>query len=356
MANPEHLAILEDALDNKDINVWNKWRKDSRFIHPDLSYVNLSYANLGKVNLSYANFYKANLSYADLSYSDLSYADLSVATLYNADLRSSNLRYTDLSSANLGKANLGKADVSSADLRKTNLLEVDFTGVDFEKTIFNITQFNSADLSTVKNLDKADVQDPCTIGIDTLYKSQAILGESWFQDFLRECGVPDTMVTYASSLVVKPFDYYSCFISYSSKDEDFCQELQSRMKREGLRVWFAPEEMKGGRKIHEQIFEAIHYHDKLILVITEASMNSNWVELEIKRARKREQTENRRVLFPIMLTSYEQIQDWELITSDGEDLAEEIRQYYIPNFSNWKDYDAFTREFDKLIDALKADD
>jgi hypothetical protein len=38
---------------------------------------------------------------------------------------------------------------------------------------------------------------------------------------------------------------------------------------------------------------------------------------------------------------------------DG-DLAEEIRKYHIPDFSNWKDHDAFEVAFAKLEKDLRA--
>ena len=43
--------------------------------------------------------------------------------------------------------------------------------------------------------------------------------------------------------------------------------------------------MKAGRKIHDQIVEAIRLHDKLLLILSEHSMKSRWVAEEIKRAR-----------------------------------------------------------------------
>ena len=64
-------------------------------------------------------------------------------------------------------------------------------------------------------------------------------------------------------------------------------------RRKGVRCWFAPEEMKAGRKLHEQIHEAIRLHDKLLLILSEHSMNSNWVGTEILKARKRQIEENR---------------------------------------------------------------
>jgi hypothetical protein len=113
--------------------------------------------------------------------------------------------------------------------------------------------------------------------------------------------------------------------------------------------------MKGGKKIHHQIEDAIKVHDKLLLVLSEHSMNSNWVENEIVKARKRELTEDKQVLFPLGLCEFKNIKNWELFYADeGRDLGREIREYFIPDFSNWKDHDSYKKAFDKLLKDLKA--
>ena len=52
------------------------------------------------------------------------------------------------------------------------------------------------------------------------------------------------------------------------------------MQDAGLRVWFAPHDIQGGKKVHEQIDDAIHVYDKLLLVLSTHSMKSPWVEHE----------------------------------------------------------------------------
>ena len=127
------------------------------------------------------------------------------------------------------------------------------------------------------------------------------------------------------------------------------------MRAEHLRVWFAPEDVKGGEKLYEQIDRAIQMHDRLLIVLSEESLKSKWVMTEIRRARRTELREGRRKLFPIRLCSYEQLRDWECLDADsGEDLAVEVRGYFIPDFSNWKDHDAFESAFDKLLKDLRA--
>ena len=127
------------------------------------------------------------------------------------------------------------------------------------------------------------------------------------------------------------------------------------MVQEKLRVWYAPEDMRGGRKSIDQIDQAIRVHDKLLLVLSRASMASDWVLHEIRRAVEREKHEKQQVLFPIGLAPWKDIQAWTAFDSDmGKDLAKVVREYHVPAFSRWKDQDAFEAAFARLIGDLKA--
>ena len=87
------------------------------------------------------------------------------------------------------------------------------------------------------------------------------------------------------------------------------------------------------------------------------SMNSEWVKTEIANARQREVTQKRQILFPIRLVDFETIRNWTYFDADtGKDSAREIREYFIPDFSNWKDHDSFEQAFTRLLRDLKADD
>ena len=146
----------------------------------------------------------------------------------------------------------------------------------------------------------------------------------------------------------------SCFISYSTKDEAFCQKLHDRMVDAGLKVWFAPESLKQGDKLYEQIKDGIARHDRLLIVLSKHSMNSEWVKTELRHARKREVADKCQILFPVRLCSFKKIKEWELFDADtGKDIAVEIREYFIPgDFEKWKDDDVFDEACNKLIADL----
>ena len=126
------------------------------------------------------------------------------------------------------------------------------------------------------------------------------------------------------------------------------------MQDEHLRVWRDSEDLKGGRKAHEQVEQEIGNHDKLLLVLSEASMQSGWVKTEIRHPGSAN-GKKKRVLFPISLVPFETLKKWKCFDPDaGEDMACEIREYYIPDFTNWKDHDSFEAAFKRLLNDLKA--
>jgi hypothetical protein len=64
----------------------------------------------------------------------------------------------------------------------------------------------------------------------------------------------------------------------------------------------------------------------------------------------------RQVLFPIALVPYSRIKTWKLFDAEtGIDSAREIREYFIPDFSNWKDHGSYAKAFDRLVRDLKAE-
>ena len=117
-------------------------------------------------------------------------------------------------------------------------------------------------MSGVKGLDTLNHVGPSSIGIDTIYKSKGKIPLA----FLRGAGVPENLIEYMASLVGSGIEFYSLFISYSTKDQEFAERLHNDLQAKGVRCWFAPHRMQGGKKVYEQIDEAIRVYDKLLPV------------------------------------------------------------------------------------------
>jgi hypothetical protein len=355
MDRDEALKLLQGGPDG--VAEWNRRRSAGESI-PDLCNVSLAKSSLRGARLDEVNLNGADLRWADLKgakFRDakLAGADFRWAHLDGADLRGASMRGARLREAKL-EAKLFKTDLREADLRGANLCGADLREADLGGSRCLKTIFADVDLSEAKGLESVKHEGPSTLGTDTILRSRGKISEA----FLRGCGVPEQWIEYLPSLVgaMSPIQFYSCFISHSSKDEEFAQRLHARLVQARLRVWFAPEDMRGGRKSIDQIDQAIRVHDKLLLVLSEASMSSDWVKHEVVKAVAREKAEKRQVLFPISLVGFNAIKEWTAFDSDlGRDLAKVVREYHVPDFSKWKKHDAFEAGFKKLLRDLNRE-
>ena len=340
-ANLIRADLYEADLTGADLNEANLSRGDQW----EMEIANLSGEDLGEAYMtSGVQLSRTNFSWAKLCNTNLSGADLSEANLTGADLNSANLIEALLYEVNFDGTNLVKTDFSNADLgdakfHRTNLNKADFTNVKMERTIFL-----DVDLSVVKGLDSVLHRGPSYIDIYTLYRSRGNISEV----FLRGIGAPDIFITYAASLTGEAIQYYSCFISHSSQDEAFAQRLHADFQQKGVRCWFAPEDMKIGDKIRLAIDQSIRIHDKLLIILSENSLNSEWVESEVERAFEEERKRKQTVLFPVRLD--------EAVMETNQPWAAEIRRTrHIGDFSRWRDHDAYQAAFERLLRDLKAE-
>jgi CheY-like chemotaxis protein len=93
---------------------------------------------------------------------------------------------------------------------------------------------------------------------------------------------------YTSIMSPKAIEFYSVFISYSSKDDKFAKKLHGDLQARGILTWFAPENVKTGDPFRLKIDEAIRLYDKLLVILSDASIRSTWVEAEVEAAFERE--------------------------------------------------------------------
>ncbi len=336
MANPEHLAILRQGVD-----VWNEWntKYHPNKVKPDLSGANLAHENLRDIILS-----DVDLSNADLSEASLINATLVRTNFTRANLVKTELDGADFHQATLWQANLKGAFLSGSSFNYTDLEEANFTYATVDQTVFG-----DVDLRNVKGLKSIRHQGPSLISTTALVRSGGNIPEV----FLRKAGVPDSIIEYSHSLLTNPIEYYSCFISYSSKDQDFADRLYADLQDKGVRCWFAPHDLKIGDRFADRIEQSIRIYDKLLIILSKNSVRSIWVEDECRAAMEKEsrfreeQQLDKTVLFPIKID--EAIRD-----ATSQWVCKIRRERHIGDFTNWKDHDEYQKAFKRLIRDLKA--
>ena len=349
LAKPEQVELAK-----KGVREWNEWRKANPVLQVDLSGADLSWASLRHASLRGANLNRADLRAVNLTGACLVGADLREANItvgedrLGAFVLGARLNDADLSGANLIGAKLNRADLSGANLTEailfdTDLTEADLTGAILHKATLSATRFTDVDLSEAVGLETCSHFGRSWIGIEAIVKSHASIPES----FLRGAGVPEPFITQMKALVgaMSPIQFYSCFISYSSKDQEFAARLHADLQSKGVRCWFAPEDLKIGDKFRTRIDESIRVFDKLLLVLSEHSISSPWVEEEVGAALERER-DGRSVLFPIRL-------DDAVMDSNTAWAASLRRMRHIGDFRKWKDHDAYQTVLTRLMRDLQ---
>jgi uncharacterized protein YjbI with pentapeptide repeats len=315
-------------------------------IRVDLSEADLSGAKLIGADLSGANLRGANLNYADLYESNLSGADLTRASARRAILGVANLSGAILSGAHLAGAELGVANLSGAilscvDLGFANLSGANLSGADLTKAELGESIFVDIDLTSVIGLATCRHKRPSAVDHRTLEKSGSLPLE-----FLRGVGLSDTLIEYLPSLFGKAIQYYSCFISYSAKDDEFAKRIHADLQNNGVRCWFAPHDLPIGAKTWDAIDEAIKLRDKLLIVLSNDSIASDWVEDEIQKAFAEERARKELVVFPVRIDNS--------VMEAPEPWARKLRdQRNIGDFQNWKNHDAYKQSFDRVLRDLK---
>lgn len=363
MANEEHVAILKQG-----VEAWNKWRERQPGLMPDLRGADLSQADLRSADFHRAWLDTANLSLAHLRGANFDQASFKGADLYRANLISACLTRTNLHRANLtrselARTNFGRADLSEADIGEAILFETTLHGAHLGKTRLAETILSNVDLTQTIGLDTCIHQAPSTIDYRTLQYGLLPLA------FLRGCGLSDWQIETAklcqpslSSEAIMTIGYdlihlrqgqpalqfHSCFISYNTRDEPLAKRLYTDLQENGVRCWFAPEDLKIGEKFRSRIDEAIHVHDRLLLILSGHSIASEWVEKEVETALEKEREAQQLMLFPIRV-------DDAVMQSKTGWAADIRRSRHIGDFTKWEDHDAYQQAFDRLLQDLREE-
>jgi uncharacterized protein YjbI with pentapeptide repeats len=365
MANVGDADLHDTKLDEADL------------IGADLHDADLHEADLHEADLRDANLHHANLHEADLSEADLSEADLSEADLSEANFGEARLRWTNLKGANLSGADFSMANLSGANLTGANLCGVDFTGANLcdaslgdanlclanfrgaELNMANLagaetfhTSFMNLDLRKVKGLEAINHRGPSEISISTLYRSRGQLSDA----FMRGCGVPEEMIVHVRAISGNQFGYLSCIISHSTRDKKFVERLYADLQSQGIRCWLCPDTLKRNRYLEQHIDRANQCCEKMLVIVSEASMKGEWMKNTVIKAVQRESREGQRLLFPVSLVRESKLDEWDLTDQEsGRNLGRELRKNFIPSFYGWEhDDDLYNRELSQLVAALKS--
>ncbi len=94
---------------------------------------------------------------------------------------------------------------------------------------------------------------------------------------------------------------YDVFLSHSSHDKPVVRELAERLKGDGLRVWLDDWVIQPGDMIGLKVEQGLESSRTLVLVMSQAAFDSEWVTLERHTALFRDPTNQQRRFIPLRI-------------------------------------------------------
>lgn len=119
------------------------------------------------------------------------------------------------------------------------------------------------------------------------------------------------------------------FISYSHADKTFVDKLAAHLVKRNAHVWVDSWELNVGDSILGRVQEAIQDSSALLVILSKASVQSEWCKKELSAGLMRELDEKRVVVLPVLLEDCE-----------------------IPIFLREKMYADFRSDFDKGVSKI----
>lgn len=135
------------------------------------------------------------------------------------------------------------------------------------------------------------------------------------------------------------------FISYSAVDHPFAEQLYRELTKHGMTCWFAPESLRIGDRIRETIDGEIRRGDRILVVLSDASINSSWVEAEVEAALEEERQRNKTMLCPIRI-------DDSIMRTEKSWAAHIRRTRNIGDFSQSTDSAKYAQAINRLLSDL----
>lgn len=90
------------------------------------------------------------------------------------------------------------------------------------------------------------------------------------------------------------------FISYSHADKAFAEKLASHLVKHNAHVWVDSWELNVGDSIVQRVQRAIHESSALLIVLSKASVESEWCKKELSAGLMRELDEKRVLVLPVL--------------------------------------------------------
>jgi hypothetical protein len=223
-----------------------------RLPHCDLRRLNLSNYELVGIDFTNSSFTKSKFRDVDFHWllgkpiqprtvldeccfrsTDFTGASLSYTSAIGCDFSHADLNGTEIVGSNLSDSIFFKTFLA-AKFDNTNV-----TNADFDGAYLMASAFINVDLGRARRIGGSHAYPPLTLDVRTLLRSGVLP-----RNLYRACGMSDRVTKSLKRTLRRRAKSGSCFISYSSRDEQVAQMLKSDLEEHGIETWFAPRDLR----------------------------------------------------------------------------------------------------------------
>jgi uncharacterized protein YjbI with pentapeptide repeats len=246
----------------------------------------------------------------------------------------------------------------------SNLREVEFSGTQFRDVTIARCVLDHVHLAGVSFMrtpvgafceaDGVRITPPLNVDWESMCLSIRSPG---LERLLLNAQIPEVVVTYTidCARALDPAEMFnlmlSTFISYGAPDVVFARRLRDALQANGVRTFLFETDAIPGERLHRVMHDAVHTHDRVILICSEQSLLRPGVRNEIEQTLAREARDGgSSYLLPVAIDDH--IYLWK---SQPEDLAVQVRDRVVADFRNTvDDRDRFGVALAHLLRALST--
>jgi hypothetical protein len=205
--------------------------------------------------------------------------------------------------------------------------------------LFGFTSFQSIDFSKIRGLGEVSHAGPSYIGAESLVSALSAP-----EQFLIEAGVALELIRQIRSLARCDGRY---FLSFAEHDREFATRLYGDLRAKNRSCWIWTEDARAGQTLRGEIDAAIRECDRVLLIVSERSLESPAVHRELERTLQMEDRARRRdILVPIRLD--DAIFQW------SDEAQSDVTAKVIADFRGWRDPEQYQRSLNRLLAHLSV--
>jgi len=332
--------------------------KNCKFTECQMEY--LTFVEAGLTNVEFESCVVVDLNFADCLLNDLLFTSCKevLDVRFRSGYEKRKVTFFDCDIAFLDiepKRNVKEESFKFIDsiLRESSFDRINLSTSEFSQCSLSLNQFSSCTFSN----ETFDPDNKCPAGeynladIRTFTNSEALMSSTLESLFgIHNSEIKDYLIELTSKL-----SYQSIFISYSFKDKEFANMINTALIKRGIFTFIWENDAPGGKKLTDIMSDNIKRNDRVLFIASKNSLKSKACHYELSEGRIKQDSLWEDVLFPIHIDNF-------LFTVKEDSIRpKEVKDEYWMNiqelkglnsidFSNWKNLNRI--DMDSLVSKL----